>query len=105
MEVAINFNILFRYINNIVVVMLVFIFSLYVTCRYAPVENIHKPLSKYQKECNGKKGRTLVCVFLTIAIVMMKASSEISATILGTLFMVVVYILAGRRENAKRKNV
>ncbi len=101
--ICVEFNVLFMYINNLLIAMLIVVVSLYVTCRYAPIENINKPLSKYQKDINGKKGRTLVFVLLIVAIVVMKTSSKISATILGTLFMIDIYILAGRGKNVKRK--
>ena len=91
--------------NMCAITFIICIFSLYVTCRYAPVENIHKLLSEYQRKHNGRKGRTLVCIFLAIAVIVMKSSIEIAGTILTTLILVDIFVLVDRRENVKRKNM
>lgn len=91
--------------NDYYVAQIILIFSLYVTFRFAPVEDIHKPLNRYQIKHNRKKGLTILCVFFIVAMFFIKSSSRMSSTILITLVLVDVFILVGRRKNVKEKNL
>lgn len=80
---------------------IVFVFSLIVTCRYAPIENVHKQLTIAQKKYNKKKGMVMICAFSVGAMVMCGVSIKVTYTIFMTLLSVAILILAGRRANVK----
>ncbi len=78
---------------------IVFIFSLIVTCRYAPIENVHKQLTMAQKKTNKKKGVMMICAFSVGAILMCNASIKVTYTIFMTMLSVTIFMLAERRAN------
>jgi len=82
---------------------IIFTFSLIVTCRYAPIENAHKRLTTAQKKYNNKKGVVMICVFSMGAVLICNVSIKVTYTIFMTLVIVTVFVLAGRRANAKGK--
>ena len=80
-------------------------FSLIVTFKYAPIENMKKPLSVSQKRRNMIKGRICMSAFSGGAAVLFLAGYGVAYTIVTTLFFVAILILAGRRKNVKEQNV
>lgn len=91
-------------INNYVVLIIIS-FSVFVTFRFAPVENMHKPLNKIQKKKNAKKGRMLVYIFVMVALGFYKTGCTVSYTMFATMLAVAVLILVEGRKNAKRKSM
>lgn len=89
------------YSNVVCLGMIVFVFSLSVTCRYAPIENVHKQITLIQKKKNKKKGLVMICVFSMGAIVMCNVSIKMAYTIFMTLLCVTIFMLTGRRANVK----
>lgn len=104
-SIATSSDFLFIYFNKKAVVILLLIFSLYVTYKYAPIENYHKPLNEYQKRQNGIKGILLMCIFFSIALALVDTRKGMSQTIAITLLLVDIFILVGRRENVKRQRM
>lgn len=89
------------YSNVMCLGVIVFLLSLIVTCRCAPIENVHKQLTIAQRKSNKKKGLVLICTFSMGTIVMCNVSIKVTYTIFMTLLCVTVFILAGRRANVK----
>lgn len=80
---------------------IIFTFSIIVTCRYAPIENVHKQLTTAQKKYNKNKGLGMICVFSVGAILMCNVSIKVTYTIFMALLSVTIFVLAGRRANVK----
>ncbi|MBP3620927.1 MAG: accessory gene regulator B family protein [Lachnospiraceae bacterium] len=80
-------------------------FSLIVTFKCAPIENIKKPLSLSQKRRNMIKGRICMSAFSGGAAVLFLAGYGVAYTMITTLLFVAILMLAGRRKNVKGQNV
>lgn len=100
--IALNFN-LFSIMKKEFAVSMIFVLSLSVIDKYAPVNNYKKPLNKCQIIQNRRKGKYIVCLCILIIAILLNTRVKIAETMLGTLIMVDFYILVGRRSNAKEK--
>ncbi|MBO5426535.1 MAG: accessory gene regulator B family protein [Lachnospiraceae bacterium] len=86
-------------LNAILILYLVIvIFSVVITFKYAPVEHRNKPLSKSVYLQNKKLGRICTSVCLVIGILMYFIDVSVSRTIMMTIFLVSILILIGRRD-------
>lgn len=89
-------HIVFRHMRFSWLVLIVFLISLNVTYRYAPVENKRKPLNSTQKKTNRKKGFILICFFAVVSVVYFNVSENVSYTIVATMLCVSIFILTER---------
>lgn len=87
--------------NNSYIGLIVFLLSVIVTCRYAPVENKHKRINEVQKKCNKAKGLMMIAIFSIGSVVFRGVSVNVAHTVDMTLVSVDLLILAGRRANVK----
>lgn len=86
-------------LNAILILYLVIvIFSVVITFKYAPVEHCNKPLSRSIYLKNKRFGRICASVCLVVGIIMYFIDASVSRTIMMTIFLVSILILIGRRD-------
>lgn len=86
--------------HNVIVILylVIVIFSVVITFKYAPVEHYNKPLSRSIYEKNKKYSRICLGVFELLGVWLLFIDTSLSYTIMMTIFLVSILILIGRRD-------
>ena len=82
---------------------LIFLLGLFVMYKYAPVENVNKPLDEDEKKSGKRQSFVLYIVWWVVGVVLYKIAYSVMVALAASLLMVIILMLVGFVKERKIK--